>query len=70
MNACSFIKPFCFPPCSTPAAEETPKEAVATKEETNGHAKNGEEPKEKNGDHKDGDSKNGDSNGAENKDEK
>ena len=32
-----------------PAAEEIPKVVMATKEETNGHAKNGEE---KNGDHK------------------
>ena len=69
IDACCFIKPIYFPLCSTPAAEETPKEVEATKEETNGHAKNGEEPKEKNGDHKNGDSKNGDSNGAEKKEE-
>ena len=67
MNAFSFIKPLCFPLCSTPAGEETSKEVVATKEETNGHAKNGED---KNGDHKNGNSKNGDSNGAEKDEEK
>ena len=54
----------CFPLCNTPAAEETLKEAVATKEETNGHAKNGEE---KNGDHKNGEEKNGDSKNGDHK---